>query len=62
MHHMPISTTFVFTVMLMLKNLKIRNFMTVNTKTQICTKTECREMEPNSVRDRAMYDGDNPSI
>jgi hypothetical protein len=60
MHQMRISTTDISSVMIWAKSLEIRNAMTVKIRKK--TQTECREMEPNTSKDRAMYEGDNPSF
>jgi hypothetical protein len=47
MHQMHISITYISSMMLRSKNLKIRDIMTVK------TQTDCRQMEPNPLKDRA---------
>jgi hypothetical protein len=60
---MPISTTYVSSVMLGPKNLEIRNnarhTKQENTHTR---KRRSHEMEPNPSKDRAMLEGDDPSF
>jgi hypothetical protein len=57
MYQMRISITYITSVMLRPKKLKIRNLMTVNIPRR--PKIECCEMEPNPSKDRAIHDGDH---
>jgi hypothetical protein len=60
MHQMRISIIYISSVMLRPKKLEIRNVMTVKILKR--PKIECREMEPNPSKDRAMHEGNNPSF
>jgi hypothetical protein len=57
MHQMRVSTTRVFSVMLLSKELEIRE-----REKKDENQTECHEIEPNSWTDRAMPEGNNPSF
>jgi hypothetical protein len=61
MHQMRISTTQVSSVMVRSKKLEIRK-KNVKTERAVGRKPECREIEPNPSKDRAMPEGDNPSF
>jgi hypothetical protein len=62
MHQMRISIIYISSVMLRPKKIEIRNVMTVKIPKKKKTKIECREMEPNPLKDRAIHEGDNPSF
>jgi hypothetical protein len=61
MHQMRISTNHVSLVMLRPKQLEIRKRVKV-VKEPIKTKTESRKIEQNPSKDRAKYEGENPSF
>jgi hypothetical protein len=56
-HTIPILTIYVSSVRLRLKKLEIRNIMTVKSRGE--NQRECRRMELNSLKDRAIHGGDN---
>jgi hypothetical protein len=63
MHQMRISTTQVSSVMLRFKKLEIRGKKMRKIEEQSDeNQTECREIEPNLSKDRAMPERDNPSF
>jgi hypothetical protein len=62
MHQMRISTNYVSSKVFRPKKLEIWKFCyNCNRAGEKKPKTECHETEPNSSKDRAMYEGDNPS-
>ena len=61
MHHMHISTNEISSVMLGPKKLEIRKQNLKTAKEPIKAK-QSDEIEPNSWKDRAMHEGDNPSF
>jgi hypothetical protein len=60
MHQMRISTIQVSSVMLRMKMLEIKKKLKCERADKI--QTECHEIEPNLLKDKAMHEGDNPSF
>jgi hypothetical protein len=60
MHQMCILTTQVSSVMLRSKKLEIRKQMWKRKEPSDENQTDCYEIEPNSSKERAMPEGDNP--
>jgi hypothetical protein len=59
MYQMRILIIYISSVMLRLNKMEVRNVMAVKT---LETKTKSCEMGPKPLKDRAIREGDNPSI